>query len=79
MTRRVDTSLLTGRCGISPSHAHAQLSQYIDPNDPHNLTKLCDQYLTLPGTTGEGIMQCLPYYNDTVKEKLGFTGPEWDK
>jgi hypothetical protein len=30
------------------------------------------QYLMLPyGQSGEGIMQCLPYYNDTIKEQLG--------
>ena len=62
---------------------HAQISPEYPQLSPlpqytTNLTELCDQYVTMPGVSAEGIMQCLPYYNDTVKEKLGFTGPEWE-
>jgi hypothetical protein len=74
--------------GVTVSKAYGQIIEpgpedypqlapapYIDPNDPYNLTKLCDQYINLPaGQSPEGIMQCAPYYNETVKERLGLTG-----
>jgi hypothetical protein len=57
------------------SLSYGQLSQYMDPQDPSNLTALCNNYynsgLALPGD----VLNCADYLNDTVLAKYGIVPP----
>ena len=52
--------------------AYGQLSQFMDPNDPMNITKLCNNYLASGPILPGDIITCADYMNKTMQEKYGY-------
>jgi uncharacterized protein YneF (UPF0154 family) len=54
---------------------YAQLEQFLDPNDPYNLTKVCNNYVNSPlgsrAPDAQIIVMCSDYLNQTMLDRFG--------
>jgi hypothetical protein len=55
--------------------AYAQLEEFFDPNDPNNLTKVCNNYINSPlgsrAPDAQAIVMCSNYLNQTMLDRFG--------
>jgi hypothetical protein len=51
---------------------YGQLGRFLDPQDPSNITKACENYISFGSRLPGDLLACHSYVNQTMQEKIEY-------